>query len=62
MGGTTKNVQRAAAEVRPKWQTEAHEKVSNKSLRGVYKFPDVWYNSIVILGRGRYTTRDRNRP
>jgi len=58
-------VQRAAAEgyngplwsigARPKWQTEAHEKTSNKLRRGVYRMPKVWYNSIVILGRGRYT-------
>jgi len=46
-------VQRAAAEgyngplwsigARPKWQTEAHEKTSNKLRRGVYRMPKVWY-------------------
>ena len=61
MGGILKNHQRAAAEgYKDPLRSDqvGRLKRTKKFQRGVYKFPDVWYNSIVILGRGRYTTKD----
>lgn len=39
MGGSVENHQRAAAEVRPKWQTEAHEKSAQRSHKGGLQIP-----------------------
>jgi hypothetical protein len=51
-------VQRAAAEVRPNRQTEAHEKVSKRCTTGVYRMLKVWYNNRVYGERGEYTIEE----